>query len=84
MDGEGPVTMYHASEAPAHVLRAEGIRPSESGEVWLATSPQIADLQHSVGRDVRSIATVTVQADRLEYERSHGDVHLFSNSRVIR
>lgn len=65
--------MYHASEAPAHVLRAEGIRPSESGEIWLATTPQIADLQHS-GREVRSIATVTVQADRLEYVRPHGDV----------
>jgi hypothetical protein len=73
----GPVTMYHASDATAAVLRSEGIRPGENGEIWVATRPEIADLQVGVGREIRSIARVTVQVELLEYLRSHDGIHLF-------
>jgi len=51
------------------LLHAEGIRSGEGGEIWLAAGLEIANLQRSVGRDIRSIAMVTVSAESLEYGR---------------
>lgn len=80
MPASGPVHLFHASEATAEHLRNEGLTPGSDGVIWLASSPEIADLQNSAGtrvRHIHAIVEVEVDARQLEYERSTADVHIF-------
>ena len=80
MISSGPIRLFHASEATAAQLRETGLRPDSDGVIWLASSPEIADLQNSAGtrvREIQAIVEVEVDAGLLEYERTNGEVHIF-------
>lgn len=80
MPKSGPVRLFHASEAAAADLRSDGLAPGSDGVLWLASSPEIAELQNSAGtraRDIQTLIEVEVDAKLLEYERTNGDVHVF-------
>jgi hypothetical protein len=78
MPNSGPVTLFHASEAPVAVILGEGLNADETGTIWVASSKEIADLQRALGRKVLSMVTVTVMAELLDYSRTNGDVHQFA------
>jgi hypothetical protein len=81
MPRSGTVQLFHASEATASHLREAGLTPGSDGAIWLASSPEIADLQSSAGtrsRTIKAIVEVAVDPGLLEYERTNGDVHIFA------
>ena len=68
----GPVQLYHASEATVETLAESGVVASEDRVIWLANSPEIADLHRGVGNEVRLLVKVSVHAEALRYERPNG------------
>jgi hypothetical protein len=80
MPRSGLVRLFHASEAAAADLSEAGLSPGSDGVIWLASAPEIADLQNSAGtraREIQAIVEVAVDAKLLEYERTTGDLHIF-------
>ena len=72
--------VYHASEVSAATLRASGLVAGSDGVLWVADSPEIAELQNSAGtrsRAIKSLAKIEIDSKYLECERSHGDVNVY-------